>query len=38
MQPFEAGTVLSVDTHRGVDAEPTGALPAEHAVSVGRIE
>jgi len=37
-QPLDARAVLSRDANGGVDAEPSGALPAEHAVSVGFIE
>jgi hypothetical protein len=37
-QSLDARTILALDAHRGVDTEPCGALPTEHAVSVGLIE
>jgi hypothetical protein len=37
-QALDARTVLAVDAHGGVHAEPTGALPREHVVGVGLIE
>ena len=37
-QPFDAGSVLALDANGGIDAEPTGALPGQHAVGVGFVE
>ena len=37
-EPFHACTVVALDPDRSVDAEPTGSLPAQHAVSVGFVE
>jgi hypothetical protein len=35
---LEARSVLALDAHGGVDAEPTGALPGEHVVGVDLVE
>jgi hypothetical protein len=37
-KPLDAGAVLALDAHGGIDAEPTGALPGEHVVRVGFVE
>ena len=37
-QPFDACPVLALDADGRIDAEPTGPLPGEHAVSVGFVE
>ena len=37
-EPFDALTVIALDADRSIDAEATGTLPREHAVSVGFVE
>ncbi len=37
-QPFHARPVIALDPDGSINAEATGSLPAEHAVSVGFIE
>ena len=37
-QPFDTCSVLALDANGRVDAEPTGALPGQHAVGVGFVE
>ena len=37
-QPFDACSVLALDANGRIDAEPTGALPGQHAVGVGFVE
>jgi hypothetical protein len=37
-EALDAGAVLGFDAHGSVDAEPTGALPGEHACGVGLVE
>ena len=37
-QPLDACPVVSLDTHGGVDTEPSRAPPSEHAVGVGLVE
>ena len=37
-EALEAGTVVTLDAHGSVDAEPTGSLPREHVAGVELIE
>jgi hypothetical protein len=37
-EALEAGTVVTLDAHGSVDAEPTGSLPGEHVAGVELIE
>jgi hypothetical protein len=37
-QPLDTVPVMTFDTNGGVDAEPSGALPCEHAVGVGIVK
>ena len=37
-EPFEAASVVALDVHRGVDAEPAGSLPGEHTNGVVFLE
>jgi hypothetical protein len=37
-EALEAGTVVTLDAHGSVDAEPTGSLPREHVTGVELVE
>jgi len=37
-EALDAGTVVARDADGGIDAEPAGALPGEHALGVGFVE
>jgi hypothetical protein len=37
-ETLDTGTVVTLDAHRSIDTEPTGALPGEHVEGVELIE